>query len=120
MGSACKRRCLHEGIQQEQVLEEALQSVQASMWSPEPSKHSNTKINVQDKHGIALSLDMAPRPVSRDILPEASPERGGGGRAGAGEVVQAGGRDMLKEATHLACGKRKCFNSHLNVSKGIF
>ena len=101
MGSACKRRCLHEGIQQEQVLEEALQSVQASMWSPEPSKHSNTKINVQDKHGIALSLDMAPRPVSRDILPEASPERGGrgpgrgrGGGAGGGQGHAEGGHTL--------------------------
>lgn len=45
------------------------------------------------------------------------PWKGGGG---GGEVVRAGGRDMLEEATHLACGKRKCLNSHLNVSKGIF
>lgn len=69
MGPACKKRCLHEGIRLEQILEEALQSVQASMWSPEPSKHSNTKINVQDKHGIALSLDVAPRPSLRAGLP---------------------------------------------------
>lgn len=116
-GGVCTR-----ALSWSRYLKRYCKSIQASVWPPDPSKHSNTKIKVQDKHGIASSPDMAPRPSLRAWSPVTSfwKSHQSQGRAGSGEVVRTRGRNVLKEARPSACGNRKCFNCPLKVSQGIF